>query len=65
MNPKAEFLQRELAWVRVVRKTKRPDQAHLVTPAANREREILAELRHLGEGTVQPPMVATKRAVDR
>lgn len=50
MSPKAEFLQRELAWVRVVRKTKRPEQLHLVRPATDRELEILAELRRLGEG---------------
>lgn len=47
MRAKEEFLDRELAWVRIVRKTRRPDQLHLVEPAVAREREILAELDRL------------------
>lgn len=49
MSNKQEFLERELAWVRLVRKTTKPDQLHLVEPAVEREREILAAL-----GEIQP-----------
>lgn len=47
MSSKQEFLERELAWVRIVRKTTKPTQLHLVEPAVEREREILAELEKL------------------
>lgn len=47
MHAKREFLESELAWVRIVRKTTKPDRLHLVEPAVAREREILAELQKL------------------
>lgn len=47
MQANEEFLRRELAWVRIVRQTKKPDQLHLVEPAVKREREILTILGEL------------------
>jgi hypothetical protein len=58
MDNKQEFLERELAWVRMVRKTTKPDQLHLVEPAVEREREILAAL---GEIQTPPPAAATQQ----
>jgi hypothetical protein len=57
MTAKQEFLERELSWVRLVRKTRRPDQLHLVVPAVEREREILRELSVIAaEGTGASPL---------
>lgn len=53
MSSKQEFLERELAWVRIVRKTTKPDQLHLVEPAVEREREILAEIERLNPPPAQ------------
>jgi len=50
MDVKEEFLLLELAWVRVVRKTSRPERLHLAGPAEERERAILAELARLRRG---------------
>ncbi len=47
MSSKQEFLERELAWVRIVRKTTKTSQLHLVEPAIEREREILAALEQI------------------
>lgn len=59
MSPKREFLQSELAWVRILRKTTKPKGLHLVVPAVEREREILAELERLEAEEAKQPAQST------
>lgn len=47
VNAKLEFMERELAWVQLHRKTKRPSELHLVVPAVEREQEIIAGIAKL------------------
>lgn len=47
MDAKREFLQRELGFCRIQRRTRNPEELHLVAPAVEREREILAELERI------------------
>lgn len=51
MEAKIEFLERELAFVRVIRGTRKDDKLHLVEPAVERERAILAEIAQLKRNT--------------
>lgn len=50
MTPEEEFLEREVSWVRQVRKTRNPEMLHLVEPAVAREREIFSRLGELRNG---------------
>lgn len=61
MSSKQEFLERELAWVRIVRKTTKPTQLHLVEPAVQREREILAEIDRI-EHEAEPLLADQRKA---
>lgn len=54
MTPEEDFLSRELGFVRLLRKTRRPEMLHLVEPAVAREREIFRRLGELQAGGVEP-----------
>lgn len=57
MNARMEFLERELAFVRVIRATRKADKLYLVEPAVERERAILTEITRLqAEQVAEPAM---------